>query len=258
LDNLNGFIEIPLFTGIIDEIESSSEIILVLHRRGESLLHPKFLDIMQYVKGKFNEIQLATNATMLDETKSKAIIESVHFLSFSIDSPRLYEKTRKPARYKTVEDNINRFLEMNGNKGCPVKTQVSMVKTKQVLEDDAEIFKHIWINKVDRVRIYDEHSANGKFGSLRHKRSVRKPCIMPFYEMLIYCDGKIGRCNHDWDGEPIGDLNQKNIHEIWHGETYQELRRQHATLNIKDSVCASCDSWYPEEGIQGTGEVIKN
>ena len=80
---------------------------------------------------------------------------------------------------------------------------------------------------------------------------------MPFYEMLIYCDGKIGRCNHDWDGEPIGDLNKKSIHEIWHGKTYQELRRQHETLDLKDSVCASCDSWYPEEGIQGTGEVIK-
>jgi MoaA/NifB/PqqE/SkfB family radical SAM enzyme len=84
LDNLNGFIDIHFFTGIIDEIESNPEIILVLHRRGESLLHPKFPDIMKYVKGKFKEIQLATNATMLDETKSKAIIESVHFLSFRI------------------------------------------------------------------------------------------------------------------------------------------------------------------------------
>ena len=212
---------------------------------------------MKDVKGKFKEIQLATNATLLNESRSKSIIESVHFLSFSIDTPRLYEKTRQPAKYKTVEDNINRFLEMNRSLGNPVKTQVSMVKTKEVLEDDVEIFKRMWIKKVDRVRIYDEHSANGKFGSLSSKRPTRKPCIMPFYEMLIYCDGKIGRCNHDWDGEPIGDLNHNSIHEIWHGKKYQKLRRQHKTLNIKDSVCASCDSWYPEEGIQGTGEVIK-
>ena len=80
---------------------------------------------------------------------------------------------------------------------------------------------------------------------------------MPFYEMLIYYDGKIGRCNHDWDGEPLGDLSQSSINEIWHSEIYDRLRRQHQTLNIQDSVCAKCDSWYPEEGIQGTGEVVK-
>jgi radical SAM protein with 4Fe4S-binding SPASM domain len=257
VEALDGFIDYSFFVRLIDEIEIHPETILVLHRRGESLLHPQFLDIMKYVKAKFKEVQLATNATLLNKARSQAIIESVTFLSFSIDTPRLYEDTRRPAKYMNIEKKILCFLDMNRNQGNPVKTQVSMVKTPQVSAADLYTFKEIWASRVDRVRIYEEHSANGNFGSLDHIRHGRKPCVMPFYEMLIYYDGKIGRCNHDWDGEPLGDLNQKRINEIWHSEIYDNLRRQHQTLKIEDSVCAKCDSWYPEEGLQGTGEMIK-
>jgi len=257
MEALDGFIDYSFFARLIDEIEIHPETILVLHRRGESLLHPQFLDIMKYVKAKFKNVQLATNATLLDKAKSQGIIESVTFLSFSIDTPRLYESTRRPAKYKSIEKKILQFLEMNRTQGNPVKTQVSMVKTSHVSAADLQTFKEIWTPRVDRVRIYEEHSANGNFGSLHRARQARKPCVMPFYEMLIYYDGKIGRCNHDWDGEPLGDLNHNSINEIWHGEIYDKLRRQHKTLKIEDSVCAKCDSWYPEEGIQGTGEVTE-
>jgi radical SAM protein with 4Fe4S-binding SPASM domain len=80
---------------------------------------------------------------------------------------------------------------------------------------------------------------------------------MPFYEMLVYEDGIIGRCNHDWNGNPMGDVKQKQIKEIWHNQKYKDLRNQHRQLKLTDSVCLNCDSWYPEIGWQGIGEVVK-
>jgi radical SAM protein with 4Fe4S-binding SPASM domain len=80
---------------------------------------------------------------------------------------------------------------------------------------------------------------------------------MPFYEMLIYDDGKIGRCNHDWNGSPLGDANIQTLSEIWHSPVYTDLRDQHINLNFTDAVCSKCDSWYPEKGTQGTGEVLE-
>jgi len=82
LDDLKGFIDLNLFKRLIDEIASYPETILVLHRRGESLLHPDFLEICAYVKGKFANVQLATNATLLDEKMALAIINAIDFLSF--------------------------------------------------------------------------------------------------------------------------------------------------------------------------------
>lgn len=255
LKELDGFMEFGLVKQIIDEAAEFPETILVLHRRGESLLHPRFGDICELVKGKFKEVQLATNATLLDDKKSISIIDSHTFISFSIDTPAVFERTRIPAKYPDVESKILRFLELNAGR---VKTQVSMVKTADTPDENADEFKRIWRDKVDLVRIYQEHSRDGKFGSLAKKRSGRVPCVMPFYELLIFCDGKIGRCNHDWSGEPMGDLNGSSIKDIWNSPAYRKLRRQQQSLIFNDQTCRNCDSWYPQERLQGTGEVIKN
>jgi sulfatase maturation enzyme AslB (radical SAM superfamily) len=252
VDVLSGFMEFSLFKRLIDEIAAYPETILVLHRRGESLLHPDFSKICDYIKGKFREVQIATNATLLNEQRAKSIINSMNFISFSIDAPEVFDKTRIPAKYASVEANILKFLDLSKGK---LKTQVSMVKTNDTSEKNCDVFKKIWKGKVDRIRIYEEHSHDGRFGSLGRDRGARIPCVMPFYELLICCDGKIGRCNHDWNGRPIGDINKSTIRDIWNGGFCAGLRRQHITLKITDKVCKNCDSWYPEIGKQGTGEV---
>lgn len=253
LDKLDGFLSFSLFKKLIDETARYPETALVLHRRGESLLHPDFIDMCGYIQDKFRETQIATNATVLDEKRSRAIIDAIDFISFSIDTPAAFDRTRSPASYKKVEENILRFLDMNKGK---VRTQVSMVETSDTPAGEREIFKKIWKGKVDRIRLYEEHSRNGAFGSLRRPRGVRMPCVMPFHELLIYCDGKAGRCNHDWNGAPMGDVNDMAIKEIWHSKRYDDLRKQHKTLAVEDEVCRNCDSWYPEIGIQGTGEAV--
>jgi len=257
MDEMKDFMPFPLFKRLIDEIEPHPDTILVLHRRGEALLHPEIIKMLNYIQGKFHTVQIATNATMLDNKKNRALIEAVSFISFSIDTPRMFNKVRFPGKYAVVEKNILNFLSMNAESNHPVETQVSMVQTDNVSDNDIKLFQEIWKNKVDRIRIYQEHSKDGKFGSLTKKRSERKPCVMPFYEMLIYCDGTIGRCNHDWDGEHVDSIVNSTIKQIWTGEFLQNLRQQHIALAITDSVCANCDSWYPEEGNQGTGIVVK-
>lgn len=254
LNHLGDFIDEEIFRKIVDEASAYMQTILVLHRRGESLLHPRFVECCAYVKGKFKEIQIATNATLLDDDKAQAIIDAIHFISFSIDVPEVFDKTRIPARYSDVEKRIMRFLELNNKK---VRTQVSMVKTTNTPKENIELFKKIWMNKVDRIRIYEEHSIDGVFGSLKNHRKDRQPCVMPSYELLVFADGKIGRCNHDWNGKPIGDLKTQSIADIWSSDNYMCLRKQHISNKFTDEVCLRCDSWYAEVGNQGTGEVVE-
>lgn len=254
LDSLKGYMDFGLFKKIVDEMSIYSETIIVLHRRGESLLHPDFKEMLNYMSGKFKVVQLATNATLLTEDKFGAIVGSLTFISFSLDAPEVYNLTRIPAKYHAVEKKIFKFLDYNRGR---VKTQVSMVKTEQTPEKDIQIFKEIWQGKVNRVRVYDEHSKNGVFGSLANPRRERKTCVKPFSEMLIYEDGSVGRCNHDWNGDPMGNVNNNSIKEIWFNQIYKNLRDEQDKLEFTDSVCKNCDSWYPEIGIQGTGEVIE-
>jgi radical SAM protein with 4Fe4S-binding SPASM domain len=246
-----------LFCKIIDELSVKPETVLVLHRRGESMLHPKFCEMINFVAGKFKEVQMATNATVLSEDKFEALVNGVDFLSFSLDTPNNFNKTRVPANYERVEKKILSFLDYNKGR---VKTQASMVKTENTPEGECELFISIWSDRVDWVRIYEAHSEDGNFGSLKIPRTPRKPCVMPIYDMLVYDDGRVARCNHDWDSDGMGDLNLNTIQEIWHNDKYKELRRQHMNVgecSISDAVCSKCDSWYPEIGNQGTGGVVE-
>lgn len=255
VDNLKGYMNIDLFKQIINEAEDYPDTIFVLHRRGESMLHPKFNEMLDHIANKFKEVQMATNATMLKSDKYDSIINALDFLSFSLDTPERFNKTRVPAKYDKVEKNILDFLKYNKGR---VKTQASMVKTSDTKDEMCEEFTNIWKDRVDRVRIYEEHSTDGEFGSLIHPRENRKPCMMPIYEMLVYEDGMIARCNHDWDSDGMGDVTKHSLKEIWMNEKYVDLRHQHLVQNITDPVCSKCDSWYPIKGKQETGQTIEN
>lgn len=249
-----GFMDGELFQKIADEAHDNGVDCVVLHRRGESLLHPDFDGIVRYVKGKFRNIQIATNATLLNEKRAALLSDVLTFISFSLDLPEKYN-VKRGGVYKTIAANIDRFLKINKN----VQTQVSMVKTDDVKPKDIERFKDIWFDKVDRVRVYEEHSKDGKFGSLGHKRTNRKPCVKLYADMLIYWNGAVGRCNHDWESAPLGNIRKISIKQLWNSEVYQSLRKQHEELNIVDEPCKSCDSWY--EGLKeaGTGLLfVKN
>ena len=249
---LNGFIDTGLFQRIIDEAAENGTEIIVLHRRGESFLHPNFADLLTYCRGRFKEIQIATNGTVMGECILDALVSTLTFISFSIDLPERMKPVRG-ADYRKVDANISAFLERNDGR---VTTQVSMVRADDMTQQQCDRFIERWSERVDRVRIYEQHSSDGKFGSLRVKREGRKPCVMPFYEVLVYCDGSVGRCNHDWDGEPIGDVRGRSLLDIWHGEALTNLREQHLSLAITDATCAACDSWYPAEKQQGTGITV--
>lgn len=254
VNDLTGYMDLNLFKKIIDEAAEYPEMIFVLHRRGESMLHPKFSEMLNHIAGKFREVQMATNATMLTSDKFEAIVNGLDFLSFSLDTPERFNKTRLPAKYEKVEEKILNFLEYNKGR---VKTQASMVKTSDTTDEMCIEFTEIWKDRVDRVRIYEEHSADGEFGSLKNPRKERKPCVMPIYEMLIYENGVVARCNHDWDSDGMGDVTKNSLKEIWMSPKYVDLRQQHLSQKLTDPVCSKCDSWYPEIGNQATGEVVE-
>jgi radical SAM protein with 4Fe4S-binding SPASM domain len=248
-----GFMSFELFKRIIDEASAHPDVVLQLHRRGESLLHPRFADMLRYVKEKFHDVQIATNAMALDEEKTIIMSETVDFVSFSLDLPWKYAEKRGVDVYPLVEENIERFLSINKR----ARSQVSAVKDDDMDEKDIEAFRKIWVGKVDRVRIYQKHSVDGIFGATADKRGNREPCMKPFTDMVIYWDGKVVRCNHDWSNDPIGDVSHEGILKVWNNDNYKRVRDEQESLCFSGDVCKKCDSWYNEEGVQGTGYVFE-
>ncbi len=190
-----GFMSMSLFKKIIDEISMHNNIALVPFFRGESLLHPEFIEMITYAKTKgISPIQFTTNATALTEDIAQILIDiELDFITFSIDSidQHGYGKIRKGADLNKVLRNIENFCEIRRQKGRDKpEIQVSVVKTEDTV-DDLDDFIEFWQDRVDRVRVYEEHSRNGNYGSLQRNCMAaapdeRKPCMKPFSDLVIY------------------------------------------------------------------------
>ena len=259
-----GYLSFPLFKKVVDEICEHNGTALVPFFRGESLLHPRCIDMLAYAKKKgVGPIQFTTNATLMNEDVSRALIDlEMDFISFSVDSidANDYRRIRKGADLRAVLTNIEFFCNLKKQKEISKpEIQVSVVKTKNTYNGINE-FTDFWRQRVDRVRVYEEHSHDGNFGSLDKNgnnavREKRKPCVKPFTDMVIYWNGSVALCNHDWDSaETLGNVQEKRIQEIWHSETYERVRQAHLGQGKLEDLCESCDHWkacYREENLIG-------
>lgn len=262
-----GEMDDQLLYKIIDEAGKHLPVSLAMFFRGESLLHPKLTDYIKYAKQKgLGPIQLASNGLNLTDGKAVELLESgLDFISFSLDTNDvdIYKKTRPKGNLQLSIDNVMNFIkhaERRKQQDLPVpEIQVSTVDIDEYRAKQEE-FIHFWQQYADRVRVYIEHSSNGQFGSITNSRfdciDERKPCEKVYTDMVIYWDGQVVLCNHDWDNHlDLGNVKIGTIQEIWNSSRYKEIREMHERNKFPDSlVCKSCNHWvvyYMLDGYLG-------
>lgn len=263
-DNL-GYMSMELAQKLIDEMAENLPVTLVPFFRGESLLHPQWYDIISYARQKgLAPIQFTSNGTRLDKNAAEKILDlQIDFISFSLDTtdPALYEDTRRGANYQKVIANILQFLELKKEKKVTLpQVQVSSVETglhKPGMDD----FVQYWRSKVDRVRVYVEHSSSGHPGTIDLPMPdfpKRLPCHKPFEDMVILWDGSVALCNHDWTREKnqsLGNVYGESIVNVWNSKRYMDIRNLHENGVLdNEPLCAHCDHWkmyYLDDGYLG-------
>ena len=80
---------------------------------GESLLHPKLIDMIKYMKQKDIPSRLYTNGTLINpEISEELILSGLDHITFSFDGTHkeTYENYRKGASFEKTLDNIRHFL----------------------------------------------------------------------------------------------------------------------------------------------------
>ena len=87
---------------------------------GEPFLHPDLFRIISTVKEEGAEVYFNCNATLLDEEKSRLLVDKqVDTISFSVDgaTDETYSSIRRPARLAKTLDNIRRLAEIKKRSG---------------------------------------------------------------------------------------------------------------------------------------------
>lgn len=265
MEKQRGNLDVHLARRMIDEMKEHAPVQVVPFFRGETLLHPHWRDILAYMKKQdLGPIQFTTNATLLTSEAATAILDlDLDFISFSMDTtdPDLYNSTRKGADFHACLKNVLEFIEQRNRRRGRIRIQVSAVETIRHKPYIGQ-FVEYWRERVDRVRIYAEHSTNGKPGSIDEPLPLfekRMPCNKLFSDMVVYWNGEIAVCNHDWTrlttGPRIANVTKSSLATAWKSPPYSELRHRHLYGDFSETgVCAGCDHWkmyYLESGFLG-------
>lgn len=231
--------------------------------QGEPLLHPNFVEMMEYAsKYAQTSINVTTNGVLLTEKKAKMLLNAgVNVFDISIDAntPEVYAAVRKKGDLNITKPNVLRLIDLIKKNNYKAKVVVSFVE-QPLNSHESNSFERFWRQAgADYVVVRRLHSCAGikkeVAAEMRKMKSQhRRPCLYPWERLVLSPTGQIGFCPADWRYKAkIAHLKNTTIKEIWQGEFMRTLRQAHLDNDYSNhSFCGQCPDWsvikWPHEG----------
>lgn len=236
------FMEFKLFKKIIDEIEGKVPAIR-LSLRGESTLHPKFVECIKYAKEKgIKEISTLTNGSKLKLEYFKKIVEAgIDWITVSVDGlDSEYEKIRKPLKFdeilKIITD-ISAYKKENNLHKPVIKIQSLWPAIKENPSKFYNTFEPI----TDLIAFNPLIDYLQKDSNIVYVENFLCPQL--YQRLVVGADGLVMMCSNDEENDYIvGNANNESIFNIWHGEALNRVREMHKQKNgFKNlDICKKC------------------
>ena len=241
----NGFMgrmTYDLFKKIIDDAEGKVEFIS-LASRGEPFACKDIEKMLNYTNGKFLNLKINTNASLLDEAKCHAILSGgVKTIVFSADAAdeELYAKLRVNGKLSQVLKNIEKFQNIREKQYSTnsIISRVSGVKFSD--EQNFDDMISLWNGLVDQVAFVNYNPWENSYQ--KEPNDIKQPCSDLWRRMFIWWDGKVNPCDVDYKSNlSVGVFPDKKLSEIWKSAEYHKLRQTHVNnQRSKLTPCRSC------------------
>ena len=243
------FMEYKLFKRIIDEVANKVYAIR-LSWRGESMMHPEFLNILQYVKQRgVKEVSFLTNASKLDMKTFQLIAEAgADWITISADGiGDMYNTIRKPLLFNDTFQKIKDIAILKKQHNL-IKPVIKLQTIWPAIKDDPEVYYKTYAPYVDLIAFNPLIDYLGKDDETEIVYELDFICPQLYQRIFVASDGNVMMCNSDEYGQYIiGNAYEKSIHEIWHGSKLNEIRSIHKKNNgFKElEICRRC--FYPRK-----------
>ncbi len=235
-------IDFELFKKIIDEIGGKVPA-LRLSLRGESTLHPKFIECIQYAKEKgIKEISTLTNGSKLElEFFIKIAKAGIDWITISVDGLNdEYEKIRKPLRFQDTLKKITEIAQYKKDNNIH-KPVIKIQSLWPAIRNNPTLFYNTFEPVTDLIAF------NPLIDYLQNDTDIvyieNFTCPQHYQRIVVGADGKVMMCSNDEEGDHIiGDANLETIFDIWHGDKLNQARELHKKNNgfLELSVCKKC------------------
>ena len=222
------------FRKIIDQIAGKVPSIK-LNLRGEPTIHGDIIPMLDYVKGKFVDVRINTNAILTKPEVIKKIVEVCDNISVSVNAYNAESFSRSFGidtrdAWRKQEHNINIIRDEMFFKNMFIKKQPTQLTLSFVddgthgnqMREYAEDYTES-LNKNERI-FYRKATDRTGTGDTKRKR---KNCMMPMRRLSIAVNGDVYPCCVMWHKPFIvlGNIFKgETIKKIWWSKKTQELR----------------------------------
>jgi len=263
-----GFIDINLFSKIIDDVRSAGWNIkaLHLHKDGEPLLHPKFTALCRIAKasGCFDKIETLTNATLLHKYDLEDLVTCgltrIKISLYGLCNEDFVENCRTNIDYEQLRKSImSLYLMSKKHNGPEIFIKVMSGKTSdsnisRFLKDYSNICDtyhieypvNLWPQSSDIVSLSDTRETGHDMFGNEVPQARKIVCPQPFYQISITADGKVLSCCPDWQcNNLISDVTKYSLKDIWDSKELKEFQLMMLRgERFNHPVCQDCQ--YPE------------
>jgi len=218
---------------------------------GEPMLHPEAVELIEYAKKAGARVGLITNGSRFTDDSSRRLIEAnVDMIEFSVDAAdeETYERVRKGLKWETLVENVKRMVELRNQLKSTTKIIASGINQEGVDIDRVATF---WSPIVDNFQkrkyltwaINDPSKSADPTPYLPPEDQI--PCPFLFERLNIDSRGKVMVCGFDIAAvTDMGNIHEKSIKEIWHGEGFHYYRQKHLSGKGTDiELCSRCPDW---------------
>ncbi len=248
-----------VFRRLLEESAGTAEHMMLIGL-GEPLLDRRIFDRIHACAEHGISALISTNGTLLDEKAAARLLDSPlsHItLSFDGYSKETFEFYRKGAKFERVRDNFVRFCRMKHERGSRLQVTVQMVRMDGNRHEE-EAFRRFWssVPGVDLIRVKDDET-NLLSGAVE-RRAGRRCHYLWRGAMYIKHNGDVYPCCQSYmlDGEPVGNLIEQSLPDIFNGETMRRMRRMHAQGRGGEiGICAKCCTAIPHPAL-AAGSLI--
>jgi radical SAM protein with 4Fe4S-binding SPASM domain len=247
-----------LFTKIVDDLKAFPRPLKQcnLYKDGESLLHPRFTDMVRYLRDAnvVERLWVKTNGSVLSPEYNKRLVScGLDMIGISVQhihAQGFYDIAGVRIDYEKYRANVLDLYEQS--KGTDTRVSVKIADTG-LSEADKQKFFDDFSDRCDYITIEGLHGwstsemKDWKLGTDQSfdgtPRTVKIACPLVMYMLTVNSNGTISVCNDDWAQlHKIGDANTESLYQIWNGDNLKAFRMMHLEgRKHENAACKNCD-----------------
>ena len=222
--------------------------VVQLHGYGDPLLDKNMGRYVKYLTDRGFDSYFSCNPANIDIDRTiEMFANGLTYIKYSVESVKddMHKELRgsKSDFYKSY----NNILDVMAiKKAMGLKTVIVITMLNLNREGQREEFQELQrLFETRDVYVYLKSEDTQWYRGDKHgTKSIHwsEPCKHPWMSMTIKSNGEVCQCMEDFNNAIVlGDTHTETLYDIWNGEKYEQLRRDHLELTPGIQCTENCD-----------------